>query len=333
MRKTSILCSAAAVVGLAGGALFYGCTPANTASGTGDQVGAGSGSSNDASLNVQVSVVNNKGMAVMNNTFSQKSDVWMELAALTSTTQVQAADYLFEVVDAQGNVMSSDDLACRRIHITASGQIDRVVAANDPATGAPCGHASAQVSLNGVANTIVQLIPFADLQKDASGAMKYTLRVAPADACVNGVFPSSAMEVSFTIKAAAATCGNGIVETGEECDNGANNGGSTDTCGTDCKTHVCGGGGSAAVCGNGVVEAGEECDDGAANGTNGDACTSQCHATHLCCCGAGHVDPGEQCDEGANNGAAGGTCSDTCQSTGAGSGSGSDTGSGSGSGW
>ncbi len=326
MRKTRILCSAAAVAGLASAAVFYGCAPQGSSSGNVDPVAAGSGSSNDASLNLQLAVVNAKGMAVMNNTFAQKSDVWMDLAPVTTSNPVQAADYLFEVTDLQGNVVSSDDLACRRLHVSSSGMIDRVEPGTDPATGAPCGHASAQVTINAQAQTIVALIPFGDVAKDQNGAMQYLLRVAPADLCVNGVFPQSSMQVQFTIKAQAAMCGNGIVETGEQCDDGANNGTSTDTCGTDCKTHVCGSGSAAPVCGNGVVEPGEECDDGAANGTNGDACTSQCHATHLCCCGDGIVDPGEQCDQGANNGAPGGTCSDTCQLTGSGSGSGSGSG-------
>jgi cysteine-rich repeat protein len=301
------------------------CTPQGGT--TNDPVGVGSGSSSDASLNIQVSLTDAKGVVSRDNTFATKADVWMQVQALQTGTQVQAADYLFEVVDLNGKVVSTDDLSCRRFHVTASGAIDRVIPATD-ASGAQCAHATATVQVNGANAMIIQLIPFDDVKKDANGAMQYKVLVAPADLCVNGVFPQTSLEVAFTIKAASATCGNGTLESGEECDDGANNGMSTDSCGTDCKLHACGSGSGAPVCGNGVVEAGEECDDGAANGTNGDACTSQCHATHLCCCGDGVVEPGEACDEGANNGAAGGTCSDTCQLTGAGSGSGSGSGSG-----
>ena len=55
-----------------------------------------------------------------------------------------------------------------------------------------------------------------------------------------------------------AVCGNGIVEPGEECDDGVNN---SDTepnaCRTDCLLPSCG---------DGVVDSGEECDDGIDNG-------------------------------------------------------------------
>jgi cysteine-rich repeat protein len=306
MRKTSILFMAIAA-----------CAPQGSS--TNDPVAAGAGSSSDAILNVQVSLVDAKGAAHAQDMFAAKADVWMQLQALTTSNVVTAQDYLFEVVDAQGNVVSSDDLACRRFHVTAQGAIDRVVPGTDP-SGAQCAHAAAQIAVNAQAATIIQLIPFGDIAKDANGAMQFKLLVAPADQCLNGVFPQGALEVAFTIKPAqTASCGNGVLDTGEECDDGANNGMSSDACGTDCKKHVCGGSASP-VCGNGVIEAGEECDDGAANGTNGDACTSQCHATHLCCCGDGQVEPGEECDEGANNGVAGGSCSDTCQSTGNGHG-------------
>src|SRR4051812_34771234 len=74
MNKTRIFCSAAAVAGLASAAMFYGCTPQGGSSN--DPVAAGAGSSNDASLNVQVTLVDAKGSAQANNTFANKSDVW-----------------------------------------------------------------------------------------------------------------------------------------------------------------------------------------------------------------------------------------------------------------
>jgi cysteine-rich repeat protein len=64
-------------------------------------------------------------------------------------------------------------------------------------------------------------------------------------------------------------CGNGIVEDGEQCDDGESNsdGG---PCHLDCT--LCPG--TTPGCGNGVLEAGEECDDG--NLTDGDGCSSTC---------------------------------------------------------
>src|SRR5581483_560027 len=62
----------------------------------------------------------------------------------------------------------------------------------------------------------------------------------------------------------AATCGNGVVDPGEECDDA--NGGNTDACTTTCHFNVCG---------DGFVRAGvEDCDDG--NAADGDCCSSTC---------------------------------------------------------
>jgi endo-1,4-beta-xylanase len=59
-------------------------------------------------------------------------------------------------------------------------------------------------------------------------------------------------------------CGNGVIETGEQCDDGnaMNNDGCSSTC-----TRT-------GLCGNGVIETGERCDDG--NTMNNDGCSSTC---------------------------------------------------------
>ena len=77
-------------------------------------------------------------------------------------------------------------------------------------------------------------------------------------------------------------CGDGIVQTNEECDddNVVNN----DACRNDC--HL-------PKCGDGIVQTGEQCDDG--NQVNNDACTNNCHLPK---CGDGIVQTGEQCDDG-----------------------------------
>ncbi|HUS27159.1 MAG TPA: DUF4215 domain-containing protein [Kofleriaceae bacterium] len=60
-------------------------------------------------------------------------------------------------------------------------------------------------------------------------------------------------------------CGNGIVEAGEQCDDGNTLPG--DGCCDLCEIEV-------PVCGNGIKELGEECDDG--NLVNGDGCSTAC---------------------------------------------------------
>jgi len=60
-------------------------------------------------------------------------------------------------------------------------------------------------------------------------------------------------------------CGNSVIESGEQCDDGNTNNG--DGCSSTCQNEV-------AECGNGIVELGEECDDG--NLVDGDGCDQNC---------------------------------------------------------
>jgi len=81
-----------------------------------------------------------------------------------------------------------------------------------------------------------------------------------------------------------ATCGNGVLEGIEECDDGNINDG--DGCSATCTIE--------AVCGNGVTEGAEECDDG--NVSDGDGCSSTCAFETVC--GNGVAEGIEECDDG-----------------------------------
>ena len=122
-------------------------------------------------------------------------------------------------------------------------------------------------------------------------------------------------------------CGDGNVDVGEECDDGAANGPGA-SCKADCTANVCGDGDqgpdeecdagadnndaglcksdcTSASCGDGIVQPGEGCDDG--NAIDDDACTNTCK---LASCGDGEVQAGEECDDGnADNSDA---CTDVC---------------------
>jgi len=138
-----------------------------------------------------------------------------------------------------------------------------------------------------------------------------------------------------------AECGNGVVNEGEECDDGDNN---SDTqqnaCRTDCTLPYCGdfiidteygeicdtGDGNIdgiagrcqtdctivagePFCGNGAIDRGEECDDG--NLKDFDGCSSLCYLeTGFCSDGTLQIALGEQCDDG--NRVSGDGCSDAC---------------------
>ncbi|MFH2007732.1 MAG: fibrinogen-like YCDxxxxGGGW domain-containing protein, partial [bacterium] len=81
-------------------------------------------------------------------------------------------------------------------------------------------------------------------------------------------------------------CGNGILDAGEECDDGN----LTDNDGCD---HVCEDEDGVAVCGNGLWEAGEGCDDG--NTTPGDGCDGSCGIEFVCGDAACDTANGETC--------------------------------------
>ncbi|MBI5765845.1 DUF4215 domain-containing protein, partial [Candidatus Falkowbacteria bacterium] len=104
--------------------------------------------------------------------------------------------------------------------------------------------------------------------------------------------------------ACAPVCGNGVVETGETCDDGQNNG-------VDGLGNLTWSGQSAAICGNGVVETGETCDDG--NSTNGDGCNSVCQVEPpSAVCGNSIKESGEECD-GSDGLAPGERCTEVCR--------------------
>lgn len=102
-------------------------------------------------------------------------------------------------------------------------------------------------------------------------------------------------------EACQVVCGNGIEESGEECDDG--NGTNGDGCDVNC---------TVTACGNGIQTAGEACDDG--NPDVGDGCRPDCTVE---VCGDGIVDPVESCDDG--NTADGDCCSSSCAFESAGS--------------
>ena len=83
-----------------------------------------------------------------------------------------------------------------------------------------------------------------------------------------------------------ATCGNSVVEAGEDCDDG----GETGSCDPDC---------TAVSCGDGYANAAalELCDDGVRNGEPL-ACDALCAGITGTVCGNGVLEPGEACDGG-----------------------------------
>ena len=103
-----------------------------------------------------------------------------------------------------------------------------------------------------------------------------------------------------------AVCGNNVLESGEECDDG--NTASGDGCSATCQSE------GTPECGNDILETGEECDDG--NTVSGDGCSATCQNETGPECGNNVVEAGEQCDDGNTDDGDG--CSSTCEWEGAG---------------
>jgi cysteine-rich repeat protein len=93
-------------------------------------------------------------------------------------------------------------------------------------------------------------------------------------------------------------CGDGVLDDGEECDEGDLN---DDADGAPCRL-LC----TLPTCGDGYVDLGEECDDG--NLSNSDECTVDCLETR---CGDGIWQLGEECDDG--NLDDGDACTSVCE--------------------
>ena len=100
-------------------------------------------------------------------------------------------------------------------------------------------------------------------------------------------------------------CGDGILDEGEECDDGENNGQictpeyneCCDYCNGFCEIVYVEGN----YCGDGILDEGEECDD--SNNISGDGCSADCEIEEPeLICGNGIIEGNETCDEGENNG-------------------------------
>jgi cysteine-rich repeat protein len=94
-----------------------------------------------------------------------------------------------------------------------------------------------------------------------------------------------------------AVCGDGVVSSGEACDDGNN--ANNDGCRADCF--------GTERCGDFLLDEGESCDDG--NNDDGDGCTSDCSRREIC--GDNILDAGEECDDGNNTNADG--CEADCR--------------------
>ncbi len=158
-----------------------------------------------------------------------------------------------------------------------------------------------------VAFAIILLSVLLLAQSAWAGYTQYTCKngqsVRSADACKNRGGVVSQRYI--------ALCGDGVLDVGEQCDEGSNNSDSRrNACRTDCRR---------AYCGDGTIDSGEQCDDGS---YNSDSAANQCRRNcRLPVCGDGVVDDdrhrgtntafNEMCDDGNKTNSDG--CMDNCR--------------------
>ncbi len=129
--------------------------------------------------------------------------------------------------------------------------------------------------------------------------------VDPGEDCDDGASNSDAPDAHCRTDCHLAGCGDGIRDPGrgEECDLGDSN---SDASGTQCRTDC-----TIPRCGDGIVDSGEECDDGAGNSDAPDGhCRTDCR---LGGCGDGILDSGEACDDGMGNSYSPNACCPGCE--------------------
>ncbi len=135
---------------------------------------------------------------------------------------------------------------------------------------------------SGDASTGLTAVPLPMITEDPGTAGGTT--GAPTTGGETGTTEGSGESTVTPTTAPAPVCGDGTVDPGETCDDGAGNADDA-ACTASCQT---------AACGDGLVQAGVEgCDDG--NREPGDGCSATCTSES---CGNGEVEGREQCDDG-----------------------------------
>jgi cysteine-rich repeat protein len=200
------------------------------------------------------------GSDVNDNIYAAKEDVYLDGGpgpnAKPGAAALPEGDYYFQVTDPSGKtLLSSDAIECRRFHIGAAGFIDAVIR-----TG--CEHATAVDSDQGAQGAItVQLFPYADTPNNGGEYKVWVVAVESSTAAKP--FPHKYSKTdNFKVRTStppppppddddcdsdcdecpppppAPVCGDGHLDTGEECDDGNTSGG--DGCDGTCKVeHSC----------------------------------------------------------------------------------------------
>ena len=178
------------------------------------------------------------------------------------------------------------------IHTPVEGEI--VLNATGGGNVTVTASAGAACKTEGVLSTCTGVQSKVDLGMVDNGV--YEIAVFQAERCWYGsTYKLTLSGFNDLPSACGPICGDGVVAPGEQCDNGKENLGGYNQCGSDCRLGP--------YCGDGTVNGPEECD----NGTNDDdygsssGCAPGCKLPARCGDSIVQGDFGEECDDGSAN--------------------------------
>jgi cysteine-rich repeat protein len=173
------------------------------------------------------------GAKIDGNLFAAKGDVFVTTSAIEAGKTVRPMDWMFQVRNSDGTVISTDLARCRLFHVGTTGRIDSIASAVD-AYGNACDHMTSKLATG---EMLVNLLPFANVKTTAANRMVFTIAAAPKTkffpekAPLVGTF---AVQLTTTDDDHTCTCGDGTVDDGEQCDDSNTSDG--DGCSHDCMT-------------------------------------------------------------------------------------------------
>ncbi len=246
---------------------------------------------------------NIKNQVITAAVFNEEKGAWSYSktgAAVQITGRDEAGDPIMMsaggdpiMLNAAGDPIMMSDGGKQKM-LSAAGDPIMVTAAGDPIMNSAAGDPIMMTTGHFTAYTFIALKGDSEEQEDTGDAEEDDENTEPD-------------EDKDEEPVAVTECGNGVVEKGEECDDGADNGRffcdygeeSCELCSLSCKLEA----GITSYCGDGSIDTleGETCDDGADNGKYAH-CNAACSGPSRYC-GDGIIDEdeGEICDDGENN--------------------------------
>lgn len=222
------------VLGLCGAIFFVVAAASCTEEGSDEQTGE-----DTSALTGAIFTTLADGTRVNHNIYDAKEDVYLDGGpgnnAPSGAAALPAGNYYFQVTSPSGKtLLSTDPIECREFHVDASGVISSV-------PNMACSHLTGiDVDNNGIT---VQLMPYDDTPNPGGEYKVWVTDVDDYDPGKGkyGFIPADSKTDNFKVRAEEREdkppcCGNGVLEAGEDCDDGntANGDGCSSLCRLEC---------------------------------------------------------------------------------------------------